>query len=53
MKQSILLMIDKEELYEYIHNGLVEQDMVVRQFVLEYIIDEMLDYLSMSSPVAD
>lgn len=53
MKESIILLINKDELYEYVHNGLVEQDMIVRQFVLEYIIDEILDYISMSSPEFD
>jgi hypothetical protein len=53
MKEPIILLINKDELYDYVHNGLIEQDMIVRQFVLEYIIDEVLDYISMSSPVAD
>lgn len=54
MKDGILLAIDKTELYEYVHNGLVEQDMLVRQFVLEYIIDEVIDYISHSAvPISE
>lgn len=47
MNQPIIIAIDKVELYDYLHNGLIEQNIVVRQFVLEYLIDETLEYIGM------
>ena len=48
MNQPIIIAIDKTEFFEFLHNGLVEENIIVRQYVLEYLIDEALEYLSMA-----
>jgi hypothetical protein len=46
MKKPLIITIDKTELHEYLQHGLNEENIILRDYVLWYLIDETIDYIS-------
>lgn len=45
---NMIIAIDKEEMFEYIYNSLTEENIIIREYVLEMIVEQALEYFSIS-----